>query len=155
MIGPSRKRSCAASNAAGSPCGFTPMGGEPFCFWHHPDYEAEAAEARRLGGRRRRREKAIEGAYDLPESLDSVEAVRRFVNIAALDLLGAESSVARSNSMLRTAGVALKLIETGDMERRIADLEAALKNRSPDPPSPFDLDLPEIEGPSEPEPSQN
>ena len=33
---------------------------------------------------------------------------------------------------------------------RIADLEAALKNRSPEPSSPFDVDLPKIVPPKEP-----
>ena len=64
MLGP-RKRSCTARKADGSPCGANPMIDEQFCFSHHPDYKQEAAAARRLGGLRRRREKTIEGAYDL------------------------------------------------------------------------------------------
>jgi hypothetical protein len=33
-----------------------------FCFWHAPGNEEEVAEARRLGGLRRRREKTVSGA---------------------------------------------------------------------------------------------
>ena len=126
------------------------MRDEPFCFWHHPDHRADAAEARRLGGLRRRREKTIEGAYDLPNGLRSADAIRRVVEAVTFDLLGMESTIARANAILRAAGVAARLLETGELERRIADLEAALKDRSPEPSSPFDVDLPEIDTPSEP-----
>lgn len=30
------------------------MRGEDFCFWHQPDYKEESAQARKLGGQRRR-----------------------------------------------------------------------------------------------------
>ena len=77
------------------------MRDQPFCFWHHPDNRADAAEARRLGGLRRRREKTLEGAYDLHEGFHSVDGLLRFVESGALDLLSLDSSVARSNAMFR------------------------------------------------------
>ena len=77
------------------------MRDQPFCFWHHPDHRAAAAEARRLGGLRRRREKTLEGAYDLADGLRSVDSILRFVESGAIDLLGLDSSVARSNAMFR------------------------------------------------------
>ena len=150
MLGVARPPVCSARTRTGSPCGATPMRDEPFCFWHHPDHRADAAEARRLGGLRRRREKTIEGAYDLPDGLRSADAIRRVVEAVTFDLLGMESTIARANAILRAAGVAARLLETGELERRIADLEAALKDRSPEPSSPFDVDLPEIDTPSEP-----
>ena len=61
-----------------------------------------------------------------------------------------ESTIARANALLRAAGVAARLLEVADLERRIADLEAALAARQPDSSSPFDVDLPEIDTPSEP-----
>ena len=148
MLGP-RKRSCTATKADGSPCGANPMIDQQFCFSHHPDYKQEAAAARRLGGLRRRREKTIEGAYDL-NGLRSAADIQRVVEAITLELLGMESTIARANAILRAAGVAARLLETGELERRIADLEAALKDRSPEPSSPFDVDLPEIVPPKEP-----
>ena len=106
--------------------------------------------SRRLGGLRRRREKTIEGAYDLPDGLRSADAIRRVVEAVTFDLLGMESTIARANALLRAVGVAARLLETGELERRIADLEAALAARQPDSSSPFDVDLPEIDTPSEP-----
>ncbi len=148
MLDRARKRSCTASNAGGSPCGFSPMGGEPFCFWHHPDYEAEAAEARRLGGRRRRREKAIEGAYDLPESLDSTGGISRLLDITTKDLLGMKPSIARTNALLRVVREARELMETGNLAQDLADVKAAVAAGDLD--SSFDDDLPKVELPLEP-----
>jgi hypothetical protein len=97
---------------------------------HHPDHAAEAAEARRLGGRRRRREKTLEGAYDLEDGFETVKGIRRFVAIAALDLLGMEVSIGRANAMLRAALVAAKLLEVGELEHRLSVLEAAIGTRT-------------------------
>jgi hypothetical protein len=65
------------------------------CFWHAPDREEDATEARRLGGLRRRRERTVSGAYDFA-GLGSVESIRRILEIATLDALGLENSVART-----------------------------------------------------------
>ena len=150
MLGRTRRRSCAFVMPDRSPCRANPMRDEQFCYLHHPDHKQEAANARRLGGLRRRREKTIEGAYDLPDGLRSADAIRRVVEAVTFDLLGMESTIARANAILRAAGVAARLLETGELERRIADLEAALAARQPDSSSPFDVDLPEIDTPSEP-----
>ena len=148
MLGVARLPACSARTREGAPCGATPMRDQPFCFWHHPDHRAEAAEARRLGGLRRRREKTLEGAYDLREGFRSVDGIFRFVEIGAIDLLGLDTSVARSNAMFRGALVAAKLLEVGDLAQRIAVLEAASATRQPDSPSRFDVDPNEIEAPS-------
>ena len=86
------------------------------CFWHSPDKSDEAAEARRLGGLRRRRERTIASAYDLA-GLDSIDAVQRLLEIAMLDTMGLENSVARSRVLMGIAGIAVKLI---DAEREAA-----------------------------------
>ncbi len=143
MVGVTGLRTCLFRKQDGGPCGATPMREEEFCFWHHPDHTADAAEARRLGGLRRRREKTLEGAYDLEEGFDTVKGIRRFLEIAALDLLGMEVSIGRANAMLRTALVASKLLEVGELEERLANLEAALAARQPETGSPFDADLAE------------
>ena len=59
------------SIAGSGPCKARRLRGEEHCFWHHADHQAEAEQARKLGGQRRKREGALEGAYDL-ESLNSV-----------------------------------------------------------------------------------
>jgi hypothetical protein len=80
------------------------------CFWHHPDKSDEVAEAQRLGGLRRKRERTVAAAYDLA-GLDDIGAVRRVLEIAVLDTLGLENSVAKSRVLVGAAAAAAKLIE--------------------------------------------
>lgn len=109
----------------GIACRATPLRDHPFCFWHSPDHTADAAEARRLGGLRRKRERTVAGAYDI-STLDSVVAIRRLLEIAALDVLGLENSLARGRTLASLAMVALRLLEAGELESRLQRLEGAV-----------------------------
>jgi hypothetical protein len=99
-----------------------------FCFWHDPDHREEADQARKLGGQRRRREKITEGAYDL-EGLDTVEGIRRLVEIAVMDTLGLENSVSRSRTLIAGAAAAAQLLKAGEQEEFMRSLETALGPR--------------------------
>jgi hypothetical protein len=123
---------CAGEKADGRGCRAWPLRGEPYCLWHSPEREEEAAEARRLGGLRRRREKTLAGAYDLG-GLDTVPAIRRIVEIATFDTLGLENSIARARTLLAAAQTAAKLLETGELEERIAALELATSGGKREP----------------------
>jgi hypothetical protein len=72
------------------------------CFWHNPATADELAEAQRLGGLRRKRERTLSAAYDLA-GLDDIGAVRRVLEIAVLDTLGLDDSVARSRVLAGAA----------------------------------------------------
>jgi hypothetical protein len=96
----------------------------PFCFWHAPEKEEEAAEARRLGGLRRKRERTLADAFEF-RGLASIAEIRRILEIATLDALGLDNSVARVRLLISAALAAAKLVETGELEARIAALEAA------------------------------
>jgi hypothetical protein len=124
---------CAGELPDGRRCRSWPIRGELYCLWHSPDREDEAAEARRLGGLRRRREKAVSGAYDF-EGLDSVQAIRRILEIATLDALGLENSIVRARVLISAALAAAKLLETGELEARIESLEAAIAVGRPTQP---------------------
>jgi hypothetical protein len=126
---------CAGELPDGRRCRSWPIRGESYCLWHSPDREEEAADARRLGGLRRRREKAVSGAFDFA-GLDSVQSIRRLLEIAAIDTLGLENSIVRSRTLISAALAAAKLLETGELEVRIGTLEAAIgvgRDRSTDP----------------------
>ncbi|MGE3793038.1 MAG: hypothetical protein AB7I38_03780 [Dehalococcoidia bacterium] len=115
-------------NASGAPCQATPLRDQGVCFWHSPEHVAEAAEARRLGGLRRRREGTLAGAYEL-ESLASTSDLRRLLEIAAFDGLGLESSIARVRALTAIVQVGARLLETGELEQRLANLEATVEGR--------------------------
>ena len=128
---------CAGRQRDGRQCGAPPMRGEDFCLFHSPEHAEDAAEARRLGGLRRRREKTVVGAYGI-EGLDSVAAIRRILEIAVFDTLGLDNSLARSRTLIAAAQAATRLLEAGELEARIVALEAALESRRP--PEPVDFE---------------
>jgi hypothetical protein len=123
-------RACIGKKGDGSPCGAAPLHDGDFCLWHDPDKADEVAEARRLGGQRRRRERVVAGAYDF-EGLASIPAIRRLVEVAVLDTLGLENSVARARTLAYLAQSATKLLETGELEDRLAAIEAVIETRTP------------------------
>jgi hypothetical protein len=92
---------------------------------HSPEHAAEVAEARRLGGLRRRREVAVSGAYEF-SGLENVADIRRILEIAVLDTLGLENSVSRSRTLAYLVMGAIKLLEVGELEQRLAALESAV-----------------------------
>lgn len=120
--------SCRFQKDNGERCRATPMRGEDFCFWHHPEHTEEAAEARRLGGLRRRKERITQGAYDF-EGLESVTQIRRLLEVSVVDTLSLESSIARSRTLAYLAQMALKALEVGELEERVRALEQVTRQR--------------------------
>ena len=121
-------RTCKAPNDQGQPCRAAPGRDSDFCFWHDPEREAEAAQARLLGGQRRRREVAITGAYDLGE-LETLEDFKRVVQTAIIDTLSLENSVARNRTLGSLVQVGMTLVQQSDFQTRLLAVESALGPR--------------------------
>jgi hypothetical protein len=106
---------------------------------HDPSSEREAAEARRLGGVRRRREKATALAFDL-EGTEGPDRMRRVLEIATQDTLLLENGIARNRTLLQGVRTDIELYKLGEIESRLRTLELlALGYRPPatvnaDPP---------------------
>ena len=67
-------RRCAYAKADGQPCRMAPLHDRPYCFSHDPERAEEAAEARRIGGLRRKKEGTIDyGNGTTAESVAIVE----------------------------------------------------------------------------------
>jgi hypothetical protein len=115
---------------------------------HDPANAAEAAEALRLGGLRRKRELITQGAYEF-ESLTTVADIRRLLEIATVDTLGLENSmensIARNRTLIAATMAALKLLETGELEERVRSLEAAVLQPRPPERSLFEEEAVEAE----------
>jgi hypothetical protein len=118
-----------------------PLRDRPYCFSHDPERAEEAAEARRLGGLRRRKEGTIAVAYDLL-GLDSVAGIRRLLDIVVTDGVGLENGIPRLRALIATAVAATNLLKVGEFEDRLASLEAAIKQRGGDPDLDDPMDLP-------------
>jgi hypothetical protein len=124
------EKHCQGENERGERCQQAPLRDADFCFWHDPAHATEAAEARRLGGLRRKREHAVAGAYDI-EGLEDLPSLRRVLTVAALDLLGLENSIARSRALIAVVQAGTKLLEVGELEERVAAVERVLRQRPP------------------------
>ena len=120
-----RKHHCQFLRANGQVCLAAPLRDGDFCLMHDPDHVREVQEARRLGGHRRKREVAVSGAYEV-NGLRILDDVRRVLEIAVLDTLAMENSISRSRTLAYLSMAALKTLERGEYEARIAGLEAAL-----------------------------
>jgi hypothetical protein len=121
-------RSCAGYKQNGEACQAAPLSDSEFCFLHSPDHAEEAAAARKLGGQRRRRESTLAGAYEVG-SLDTVGGIRRVLEIVTYDGLGMEISIPRGRLLISAMQALTKLLEVGELEQRVADLELVVKPR--------------------------
>jgi hypothetical protein len=119
------RRRCAYAKSDGEPCAMAPLHDRPYCFAHDPERAAEAAEARRLGGLRRRKEGTIAVAYDLP-GLDTVAGIRRLLDIVVTDGVGMDNGIPRLRVLISTATAATNLLKVGELEDRLAAVEAAV-----------------------------
>lgn len=120
------RRRCGFPKADGQACQMAPLRERPYCFAHDPERAEEAAEARRLGGLRRRKEGTIAVAYDLP-GLDTVDGIRRLLDIVVTDGLSLENSIAKLRALISTAVAATNLLKVGEFETRLAALEAVAR----------------------------
>ena len=120
-------------------CRAAPLREGEYCFMHSPEHAEDMAEAGRLGGLRRRREVAVAGAYDFA-GLQTVADIRRLLEVAVLDILGLENSIGRARTLAYLATTAVKLLEVGELEQRLAALEGALHGQKSLPESVFDVD---------------
>jgi len=125
------RRRCEGSTPDGEPCGAPPQLDGPYCFFHDPEQAEDAALARSAGGRHRRKEATIAAIYDL-EGLETVDGIRRIVQIVTSGALAREGGNQRDRVLLAACQVAMKLLEHGDHESRIEALEAALRSKRSD-----------------------
>ena len=87
-----------------------PIRGTTFCFSHHPEYQEQAAEARRRGGKRRGDELAIARSYNLGAAT-SWEDIKAIVRISILDTLELPNSPNRTRALLAAVNTMVSLIE--------------------------------------------
>jgi hypothetical protein len=105
-----------------------PMVDSDYCWAHDPANAEAAAEARRMGGLRRKREGTVAEAYHFA-GLSHVKDIRRLIEIAVPDTLGMENSLQRSRTLAYLAQTALKSLEVGEVQDRLAVLEELVLGR--------------------------
>ncbi len=121
-------RHCSSLTNAGDPCKAAPLVDGEHCIAHDPAHREEMTEWRRMGGLNRRREASLSTIYDL-DNIQSVQGLWRLVQIAALATLSLENGVARNRTLLAAVASGTKLLEVGDHEERLVEIEAVLGHR--------------------------
>ena len=121
-------RTCNYRRDSGELCQAAPLRDGRFCLWHDPEHADEVAEAGKIGGSRRKRERTVAVAYDF-EGLTNVSSIRRLVEIAVVDTLSLDNSINRNRTLAYLAQSATKLLEVGELDERLAAVEATLKPR--------------------------
>jgi hypothetical protein len=116
------KRACKFTKPGHQPCRAPPLKDGDHCRFHSPDHAQDVADARRLGGLRRRKERTVQAIYDF-EGLRTVEDLQRVVEIALLDTLGMENSIARSRTLAYLIQAAAKLLSMAELDERVRALE--------------------------------
>jgi hypothetical protein len=76
-----------------------PLVASDYCWVHDPENAEAAAEARRLGGLRRKREGSLRLVYDVGD-LATITDLRRLLEIAALDTLSLDNGVPQNRTLL-------------------------------------------------------
>ena len=118
-------RLCAFRFPNGEPCHSPPLLDGNYCLMHSPEHAKEVQDARRIGGLHRKREATLSAAFDF-EGLETVDGIRRLLQIAATDALAMESSPARSRQLVYIAMAALRVLEVRDFEQRLMGLEQSV-----------------------------
>jgi hypothetical protein len=122
----SLRRTCKANNHRGEACRQAPLADKEFCFWHDPENEQDRQQARHLGGLNRKREATLAEVYDLG-GLDTVAALRRFLEVAMYATLGLDNGVQRNRTIIAAVTAAARLLEVGELEARIEAIEAVME----------------------------
>lgn len=88
------------------------MAGRGMCFFHDPERAEDLARAQQLGGLRRRREEASATVYGIDGFVGPTDA-RRVLEIALLDTLALENSIARNRVLGYLSQQLLRAVEIG------------------------------------------
>lgn len=117
---------CSATNAAGQPCGAFAVTGSQYCFSHDPARRAQAAEARRAGGKARHG-RAVTGEAR-PVKLESPADVLAYLASVAQDLAVLERSISRARAQIALAIAWSRCFEVSELAGRVAALERLLQD---------------------------
>jgi hypothetical protein len=122
------KKRCGHTRANGGQCRAHAMTGLPHCFFHDSERAAERHAAQRAGGMRN---KATALSPDTPDiQLKAVADVVVLLGKTLNEVRRGQLDPRLSNSVGYLSGILLRALEMDGLERRISDLEAAIKSQS-------------------------
>ena len=114
---------CNSKNSRGEPCKMAAVKGDRYCFNHSPSTRRAQAEARKRGGMAQKTPHFAEAAQ-LPQDVTTLEEARKIITYTLAEVAGMDNSIARARVLLALFDSFVKSIEIGELESRIAALEA-------------------------------
>ena len=120
---------CTATNKNGKPCAGYARPDSLCCWAHDPALAARRQAGRSAGGRARHGRKLAATTFSDdrgPVRICTVTDILSLLERAAHDLMTLENSISRARALTGVAVAALKALEVGEIENRIAVLEGAV-----------------------------
>ena len=120
-------RRCRSKKPNGVQCEAKAMVSSDYCFFHCPEVAVERTKARRAGGCKNKAAVLPSETPDCPLSSggDVILLIADCIN----QIRRGQLDPRVGNAIGYLSGVLLKAIETGNLERRLADLESAVTNQ--------------------------
>jgi hypothetical protein len=117
---------CQAKTTSGQPCGMKTKAGARYCFIHNPATATARAQARRQGGLNRHTPHFADTST-LPANVGTLEDATKILGYTLAEVKGMDNSIARARVLLALFDSFVKSFEIGELEKRIAALEARTK----------------------------
>ena len=120
------KRRCEAPTTEGPRCQAAALDGSRFCFFHDPAKAEERRAAQAMGGRQGKVKTLPDTAPDV--NVENGQDVVRLISETINQVRRGEIDPRVANAVGYLANVLLKAAEQGDVEERLAALEAVVRN---------------------------
>lgn len=117
---------CTAKTTSGKRCAAKVLTGSRFCFAHDPSQGAKRAQARKRGGERNRTPHNGDESI-IPSDMNTLADAKKILAYTLAEILPMENSIARARVLLSLFDSFVKSFEIGELEERIAALEATIK----------------------------
>ncbi len=117
---------CTATRRNGEPCRAQALPERRLCWAHHPEMRQKADAARRRGGENKAN--VVRAGKHVPK--DMRDLARRLLE-AIDEVHRGELMPDQARAMASLAGAVCRVYEVGEVEQRIADLEARLEQQRP------------------------
>lgn len=119
---------CKQINKNGQRCAANAVKDSKYCYLHDPMSAGAAAAARKKGGQRQRVPHNGD-VSKLPANVRTLDDVLTVLDYSLAECLPMENSIQRGRLLVAIAGAFVDAIKVGELEKRIAAIEFALKNR--------------------------
>lgn len=119
------KRECEATTTEGPRCRAAALDGSRFCFFHDPAKAEERQAAQAAGGRRGLARTLSDDTADI--NIENGQDVVRLISETINQVRRGQLDPRVANAVGYLANVLLKAVEQGDVEERLAALEAVVQ----------------------------